>query len=96
MQAVLDVVDLALNLYVWIIIASAIVSWLVAFNVINARNDFVRTVWDFLYRATEPALRPIRRMLPNLGGIDISPIILLLIIFFLQSVIARYLRPIVF
>ncbi len=96
MQSVLDVVDLALSLYVWILIASAIISWLVAFNVINVRNDFVRMVWDFLYRITEPALRPIRKVLPNLGGIDISPIILLLGIFFLQSVIARYLRPIVF
>ncbi len=96
MQSVLDVVDLALNLYVWIIIASAILSWLVAFNVINTRNDFVRMLGDFLYRVTEPALRPIRRVMPNLGGIDLSPIILLLIIFFLQSVIARYLRPIVF
>lgn len=96
MQAILDVVDLALNLYVWIIIASAIISWLVAFNIINVRNDFVRMVWDFLYRVTEPALRPIRRMMPNLGGIDISPIILLLLIFFLQSVLARYVRPYVF
>lgn len=96
MQSVLDVVDLALNLYVWIIIASAILSWLVAFNVINTRNDFVRMLGDFLYRVTEPALRPIRRVMPNLGGIDLSPIILLLIIFFFQSVIARYLRPIVF
>ncbi|MCX7339253.1 MAG: YggT family protein [Hyphomicrobiales bacterium] len=96
MQSVLDVVDLALSLYVWILIASAIISWLVAFNVINVRNTVVRMVWDFLYRVTEPALRPIRNILPNLGGIDISPIILLLGIFFLQSVIARYLRPIVF
>jgi YggT family protein len=96
MQAVLDVVDLALGLYTWIIIASAIVSWLAAFNVINTRNDVVRMIWDFLYRVTEPALRPIRKLLPNLGGIDVSPIILLLIIFFLQSVIARYLRPVVF
>ncbi len=68
MQSVLDVVDLALGLYTWIIIASAIISWLVAFNVINTRNDFVRAVWDFLYRVTEPALRPIRKVLPNLGG----------------------------
>jgi YggT family protein len=96
MQAVLDVVDLALGLYTWIIIASAIVSWLAAFNVINTRNDVVRMIWDFLYRVTEPALRPIRKLLPNLGGIDVSPIILLLGIFFLQSVIARYLRPLVF
>jgi YggT family protein len=96
MQSVLDVVDVALSLYTWIIIASAIISWLVAFNVINTRNEFVRAIWDFLYRVTEPALRPIRRLMPNLGGIDISPIILLLLIFFLQSLIARYLRPVLF
>ncbi|CAD5251212.1 conserved hypothetical protein [Bosea sp. 62] len=96
MRAVLDVVMLALNLYVWILIASAVLSWLIAFNVVNTRNQFVSTVWDFLYRITEPALRPIRNMLPNLGGIDISPIILLLLIFFIQSVITRYIYPNVF
>ena len=92
----LDVVMLALNLYVWILIASAVLSWLIAFNVVNTRNQFVSSVWDFLYRITEPALRPIRNMLPNLGGIDISPIILLLGIFFIQSVITRYIYPNVF
>ena len=96
MRAVLDVVMLALNLYVWLLIASAVLSWLIAFNVVNTRNQFVSTVWDFLYRITEPALRPIRNMLPNLGGIDISPIILLLGIFFIQSVITRYIYPNVF
>ncbi len=96
MQSVLDVIDVALQLYVWIIIASAIISWLIAFNVVNSSNDVVRMIWDFLYRVTEPALRPIRRVMPNLGGIDLSPIILLLIIFFVQSVIARYIRPIAF
>lgn len=96
MRSVLDVVMLALNLYVWILIASAVLSWLIAFNVVNTRNQFVSTVWDFLHRITEPALRPIRNMLPNLGGIDISPIILLLLIFFIQSVISRYIYPNVF
>jgi len=96
MRAVLDVIMLALNLYVWLLIASAVLSWLIAFNVVNTRNQFVATVWDFLYRITEPALRPIRNMLPNLGGIDISPIILLLLIFFIQSVITRYIYPNVF
>ena len=96
MRAVLDVVMLALNLYVWILIASAVLSWLIAFNVVNTRNQFVSSVWDFLYRVTEPALRPIRNMLPNLGGIDISPIILLLVIFCIQSVITRYIYPNVF
>ncbi|MBD3846061.1 YggT family protein [Bosea sp. OAE752] len=96
MRAVLDVVLLALQIYVWILIASAVLSWLIAFNVINTRNQFVATVWDMLYRMTEPALRPIRQRLPNLGGIDISPIILLLIIYFIQSVIIRYIYPNVF
>ena len=93
MRAVLDVVMLALNLYVWILIASAVLSWLIAFNVVNTRNQFVSTVWDFLYRITEPALRPIRNMLPNLGGIDISPIILILIIMFIERVILYYVYP---
>jgi YggT family protein len=76
-----------LTLYTYLIIAAAVMSWLIAFNVINPRNPFVVMVGEFLYRVTEPLLRPIRNMLPNLGGIDISPIILILIIFFIQSVI---------
>jgi len=96
MRAFLDVILLALQFYTYLVIGAAILSWLVAFNVVNARNDVVRSIWDFLYRATEPALRPIRRILPNLGGIDVSPIILLLGIFFLQRVIALYLYPAVF
>ena len=96
MRAVLDVVMLALNIYTWLLIISAVLSWLIAFNVLNTRNQFVSTVWDMLYRITEPVLRPIRNMLPNLGGLDISPIILLLGIFFIQRVIVLYLYPAVF
>jgi YggT family protein len=96
MRSVLDVVMLVLNIYTWILIGSAVLSWLIAFNVVNTRNQFVSTVWDMLYRVTEPVLRPIRERLPNLGGLDISPVILLLIIFFLQSVIVRYIYPAVF
>ncbi|WP_265056692.1 YggT family protein [uncultured Bosea sp.] len=96
MRAVLDVIMIALNLYIWVLIASAVLSWLIAFNVVNTRNQFVSTVWDVLYRVTEPVLRPIRERLPNLGGLDISPIILLLIIYFIQSVITHYLYPNVF
>lgn len=96
MRALLDVIIVALQLYTWIIIASAIISWLVAFGVVNMRNDFVRAVYDFLHRVTEPALRPIRSIMPNLGGIDISPIILLLAIFFIQRVIAYYIYPVAF
>ncbi len=96
MRAVLDVIMIALNLYIWVLIASAVLSWLIAFNVVNTRNQFVSTVWDVLYRVTEPVLGPIRARLPNLGGLDISPIILLLIIYFIQSVITHYLYPNVF
>jgi YggT family protein len=85
MLALFQTIDLALNLYTWVLIGSAIFSWLYAFNVINSSNQFVNSVGRFLFNATEPALRPIRRLLPDLGGIDVSPIILLLIIFFLRS-----------
>lgn len=75
------------SLYRWVIIASVILSWLMAFNVVNAYNPFVRSLWNGLNAVTEPLLRPIRRVLPDLGGIDISPIILLLGCVFVESVI---------
>jgi YggT family protein len=93
MRALLDVILIVLNLYVWLVIAQAVLSWLIAFNVVNTRNQFVAMVWDFLYRITEPALGPIRRLMPNLGGIDISPVILILIIIFLQRIIELYIYP---
>ena len=96
MRALLDVIMLVLDLYVWIIILSAVFSWLVAFNVVNPRNQFVATVLNILYQLTEPLLRPIRRMLPNFGAIDVSPIVLLLAVFFLQRVIVYYIYPNVF
>jgi YggT family protein len=75
------------------LIAAAVLSWLIAFNVVNMRNQFVAMVADFLYRITEPALRPIRNMMPNMGGIDISPIILIFIIIFIRYVIFLYILP---
>jgi YggT family protein len=90
MISLAQLIDRILHIYSWIIIASAIVSWLVAFGVVNMRNQFVRVVVDFLYRITEPVLRPIRRLLPNLGGIDISPVVALLLIFVVQWLIAEY------
>jgi YggT family protein len=96
MRALLDVIMLILQIYVWLLIVAAILSWLVAFNVVNTRNQFVASIGEFLFRITEPALRPIRNILPNLGGIDISPVILILIIFFIQNVIMRYIYPNVF
>jgi YggT family protein len=96
MRALLYVIDLALQLYVWILIAAAVFSWLVAFNIVNTRSPAVAMIGDFLYRITEPALRPIRNIMPNLGGIDISPVILILIIIFIRYCIALYILPYVF
>ncbi|MBC8129665.1 MAG: YggT family protein [Rhizobiaceae bacterium] len=93
MLAVLQVVLLALDILWWLIVASAILSWLYAFNIVNPGNQFVDTVGNFLYRMTEPLYRPIRRILPNLGGIDLSPLVLLLSIFFLQQLIILYIAP---
>ncbi|WP_137133812.1 YggT family protein [Rhizobium sp. FKY42] len=94
MLALFQTIDLALNLYTWVLILSAIFSWLFAFNVINSSNQVVNTIGTMLYNLTEPALRPIRRFMPNLGGIDISPVILLLIIFFLRSLLWTSIAPI--
>src|SRR5581483_7985898 len=74
-------------LYIYILIATAVLSWLIAFNVVNMRNDIVRSISYFLYQITEPALRPIRALLPNLGGIDISPVILIIGLMFLEQLI---------
>jgi YggT family protein len=93
MRALFLVIDIALELYIWLLIAAAILSWLIAFNVVNTRNQVVAMIGDFLYRITEPALRPIRNMLPSLGGIDVSPVILILIIIFIRYCIALYILP---
>lgn len=96
MRAILDIILLVLQIYIWLLIASAVLSWLVAFNVVNTRNQVVATIGDFLYRITEPVLRPIRNVMPNLGGIDVSPVILILVILLLENVIIRYIYPNVF
>ncbi|WP_417430560.1 YggT family protein [Kiloniella sp.] len=83
----ITVLVIALDLFKWAVILSAILSWLVAFNVINTSNQFVSMVGEFLWRLTEPALRPIRSIIPNIGGMDLSPIVLLLVIIFLQNVL---------
>ncbi|GAA4123400.1 YggT family protein [Aminobacter aganoensis] len=95
MLALIQTIVLALDLYWWIIIASAIFSWLYAFNVVNSRNQFVGTIGNMLFRLTEPALKPIRRFMPDLGGIDISPIILLLLLFFVRQFILTTVLPLV-
>ena len=88
--AVLNLINTVISLYIWVLIANAVLSWLVAFNVVNTHNKIVYMIGDFLYRITEPVLRPIRRVVPDLGGIDISPIILVLILFFLRDLLFEF------
>jgi YggT family protein len=93
MQSLAVLIDKVIDIYTWIVIAGAIMSWLVAFGVVNVRNQFIRIVVDLLFRLTEPVLRPIRRILPNLGGVDISPVVLLLGLFFVRSLLWEYVWP---
>ena len=85
-----------LKFYWWIVVANVIISWLIAFNVLNTNNAFVYNVLDFTYRLTDPFLRRIRAFLPNLGNLDISPIILLLLIWFIEMCMKLYVAPIIF
>jgi YggT family protein len=90
MAAILDVILVILNIITWIIIIQAILSWLLTFNVISLSNPTVRSIWSGLERMTEPVYRPIRNLLPPMQGLDLTPLVVLLIIFFLRQVIARY------
>jgi YggT family protein len=94
MRAILWLINTLITIYVWLLIAQAVLSWLLAFGVINRYNRTVSVIGDFLYRVTEPALRPIRAMLPNFGGIDISPVVLILILYFLRILINEDLAPV--
>ena len=87
MNPFLWLIDTLINIYIWLLIGSAVLSWLIAFNVVNTRNPIVHNVGEFLFRITEPLLRPIRNMLPNLGGIDVSPVILIIGLLFLRQLI---------
>lgn len=85
----LGVIFLIIEAYTWVVIIAVIMSWLIAFNVINLSNQFVRMVYDVVSRLTEPLLAPIRRFMPDLGGVDISPVVLILLLWFAKDVIRR-------
>ena len=89
MVPLIGFIVLVIDLFIWVIIIGAILSWLIAFNVVNTNNRFVQMIGDMLWRMTDPALRPIRRFMPNLGGIDISPVILILLLLFIRDVVLR-------
>ena len=87
MITLLQIVQVLLNVLWWIIVIQAVLSWLIAFNVINTSNDFVRSLWEGLRKLTEPLYRPIRRILPDFGALDLSPIVVLLIVFIMSSIV---------
>jgi YggT family protein len=96
MKSVLILFDNIISLYIWILIINAIISWLVAFNVLNTANRFVYSVLEVSYKLTSPALNFIRRYLPNLGSIDISPVILILGLMFLRNIVFEMFAPALF
>ena len=93
MQSLFYLLIQILDLYTWIVIINVIISWLIGFNVLNTQNRFVFMVLDFSNRLTSPILNKIRNFLPNFGSIDISPIVLLLVLWFIKSLMYEYLRP---
>ena len=96
MKAIYLLVYELLNIYKYIVIVNVIISWLVAFNILNTQNRFVYSILELSYRLTEPLLIKIRRFLPNLGSLDISPVLLLVLIWFLQTCMYLYIEPIIF
>ena len=90
MTSLVILIDTLLELYIWCLLIFVVMGWLISFRVVNTHNRFISVVNDFLYRLTEPALRPIRRVLPNLGGIDISPVVLILLIWFARNLLREY------
>ena len=96
MIAVFYLVLQILKIYSYVVIANVVISWLVAFNVLNTQNRFVYSILEFTYRLTEPFLNRIRRFIPNLGAFDISPIILLLLIWFIEMCMKLYIAPLIF
>jgi len=93
MRAVLDIILILLQLYWWVLLIMIIMSWLISFNVINTRNQLVSTIWRVVNQLTEPVLGPIRRFVPNFSGLDLSPLVAFLLIFFIQSIIGYYIYP---
>ena len=87
MHSILWLLDTLINIYIWVLIASAVLSWLVAFNVVNPRNPIVAQIGEALWRLTEPVLAPIRSFLPHLGGLDLSPLVLIIALFFVRNLL---------
>jgi YggT family protein len=93
MYALYNLISTVITLYIWVLIVAVVLDWLVVFNVLNPRNQAVYLVRDLTGRLTEPLLRPIRSLLPSMGGLDISPVLLILALYFVRDLAFQYLRP---
>ena len=93
MKSLFLLIDSVINIYIWLIIINAILSWLVAFNVLNTQNRFVFAVLNATHQLTDPVLNKIRRFIPNLGSIDISPVVLILLLIFIRNLFFELLAP---
>ena len=93
MKSILILVDSVVTIYIWVLIINAVLSWLIAFNVLNTSNRLVYSLLDISYKMTDPLLRPIRNFLPNLGSIDISPVVLILLLMFVRNLIVEFFAP---
>ena len=96
MKSILILVDSVVTIYIWVLIINALLSWLIAFNVLNTSNRLVYSLLDISYKMTDPLLRPIRNFLPNLGSIDISPVVLILLLMFVRNLVFEFLAPTMF
>ena len=96
MRVILEIILIVLDIYWWVVLGTIVLSWLIAFNIINTRNELVNAVWRALNSLTEPVLRPIRRYMPKFSGLDLSPIVLFILIYLVQRVIQLYIYPYVF
>ncbi|MBF96240.1 MAG: hypothetical protein CFH34_01433 [Alphaproteobacteria bacterium MarineAlpha9_Bin4] len=90
MTSIIILISQLIEIFIWFLIAQAILSWLVAFNIVNTSNNIVNLIGNFLYKVTEPLLRPIRSILPDFGGIDVSPIILIILLIFFRNLLFEY------
>ena len=96
MKSILILVDSVVTIYIWVLIINALLSWLIAFNVLNTSNRLVYSLLDISYKMTDPLLRPIRNFLPNLGSIDVSPVVLILLLMFVRNLVFEFFAPAMF
>ncbi len=90
MTSIIILISQIIEIFIWLLIAQAILSWLIAFNIVNTTNNLINLIGNFLYKVTEPILRPIRRVLPDFGGVDVSPVILIILLIFFRNLLFEY------